>query len=424
MKLLDRVHAVGMRRRLSPLTIECYQRWIYQFLRYCARPSIGPPLCGGGQSPQNGGLMEEPSSGTSGSELMEIVDGLVVEEPTRTGGVALATPGSPRITADSAAEPTLQDGVAGKVSVELSDKASVNASVKASVKIHWRHPRELGAVDVGNFLTHLAVERRLAASTQNQAANAIVFLYRHVLADELPADHLGRFVAERSRRPRRVPTVLSENEVRRLIAEMAPDSVRTLMVRLLYGTGLRVMECCTLRLRDLDFDRQQVIVRGGKGDKDRMVMLPASLREDLQKQMRRVRHRHERDLARGGGCVPVPAVLENKVHYAEMDWRWQFLFPSIVMRVDEKGRGTRWHADPGVLDRFIRNAARAAGIGKRVTCHTFRHSFATHLLEAGYDVRQVQTLLGHANLKTTMLYTHVMNKPAISVVSPLDRVTV
>jgi len=378
MKLLDRMSAVGARRHLSPLTIECYQRWIYQFLRYCADASeaangnsVRPQLCGG-ESCQSR-LMED-----------DISHGLRLDEPSVDGSVD-----------------------------------------NSSLRLHWRHPRELGALEVGNFLTHLAVDRRLSASTQNQACNAIVFLYRHVLADELPADHLGRFVAERSKRPKRVPAVLSENEVRRVIAEMATEgagAVRTLMVRLLYGTGLRVMEACTLRVRDVDFDRQQVIVREGKGDKDRIVMLPASLREDLLKQIRQVRHQHGRDLAKGGGCVPVPAVLERKVPYAEMDWRWQFLFPSILMRRDEKGRGTRWHADPGVLDRFIRNATRAAGISKRVSCHTFRHSFATHLLEAGYDVRQVQTLLGHANLKTTMLYTHVMNKPSISVVSPLDRV--
>jgi len=373
MKMLERVVAVGIRRRLSPLTIECYQRWIYQFLRYFAEDSVSPPLCGG-TSPQGGATPPQ------GGELMEdILEGLELNEPS--GDVP-------------------------------------------SVKLHWRHPRELGAVELANFLTHLAVERRLAASTQNQAVNAIVFLYRHVLADELPADHLGRFVAERSKRPKRVPTVLSESEVSRVIGEMpagGAEGVRTLMVRLLYGTGMRVMECCTLRLRDLDFDRQQIIVRSGKGDRDRVVMLPTSLRVDLLEQVRRVRHRHERDLAKGGGCVPVPAVVENKVPYAEMDWRWQFLFPSMLMRRDEQGRGTRWHADPGVLDKFIRRATRNAGISKRVSAHTFRHSFATHLLEAGYDVRQVQTLLGHGSLKTTMLYTHVMNKPAISVVSPMDR---
>jgi integron integrase len=292
----------------------------------------------------------------------------------------------------------------------------------------WVPPGQLGAGDVERFLTYLVRERRVAASTQNQACNAIVFLYRRVLADELPEDHLGKFAAERSKRPARVPTVLSENEVLRVVEAMAEGSVHRLMVRLLYGTGLRVMECCTLRLRDLDFDRRQIIVREGKGEKDRIVMLPTSLQGELVKQCQKVRYRHEKDVRKGGGFVPVPDVLANKVPYAETDWRWQFLFPSMTMVVDEAGggdgRGYRWHAHPGVLARAVRNAARKAGVSKRVSCHTFRHSFATHLLEAGYDIRQVQTLLGHARLETTMVYTHVVNKPAIGVVSPLDRVAI
>lgn len=328
MKLLDRVKQVGLRRRLSPLTIECYQRWIKEFLQFSR------------------------------------VDGA------------------------------------------------------------WRTPQEMGAAEVEAFLTHLAVRRQLSASTQNQAVNAIVFLYKQVLGDELPEGHLGKFEAERSRRPARVPTVLSDNEVRRIIDEMPETGMRTLMVRLLYGTGLRVMELCTLRLRDLDFERRQILIRGGKGDKDRIVMLPAAISGALVEQARCVRQQHQRDLARGGGRIPLPPNLQHKIPYAEADWRWQFLFPSITMRRDKKGRGVRWHADPGVLDKFIRRATIAAGISKRVTCHTFRHSFATHLLEAGYDIRQVQTLLGHADVKTTMIYTHVMNKPAVAVTSPLDRLAI
>ncbi len=271
------------------------------------------------------------------------------------------------------------------------------------------------------YLTHLARDRRVSASTQNLATCAIVFLYRQVLADELPAGHLGRFEAERSTRPGRVPTVLSAAEVGRLLDAMEPGSVRRLMVQVLYGTGLRLAECCTLRVRDLDFDRVQVVVRAGKGDKDRLVMLPACCREALAGQVRRVRHRHERDAARGGGYVPLPDAVSHKCPYAARDWRWQFMFPSAVMGRDSAGRGVRWHADGSALERAIGQAARRAGLSKRVTAHTFRHSFATHLLEAGYDVRQVQTLLGHASLKTTMIYTHVMNPPALSVTSPLDR---
>jgi integron integrase len=295
---------------------------------------------------------------------------------------------------------------------------------------HWRHPRELGAEHVQAFLTHLAKQRRLAASSQNQATNAIVFLYKQVLADELPEDHLGKFVAERSRRPVHVPTVLSVDQTVAVINAAAEGSVHQLMMRLLYGTGMRVSECCTLRLRDVDFDRGQIIVRSAKGAKDRIVMLPVSLRGELAGQCRKVRSRHERDLKKGGGWVPLnlsesgPAELEHKVPYGERDWRWQFLFPSASLQRDEDGNGYRWHAHPGVLGRAVRNAARRAGVSKRVTPHTFRHSFATHLLEAGYDVRQVQTLLGHERLETTMIYTHVMNKPSIAVTSPLDRLAV
>jgi integron integrase len=375
MKLLDRLAEVAVRLHLSPLTVECYQRWVSEFLAFCATPAqlVFPPA--------------------PAVDEIDIAAGLLLDEPL---------------------EPVAREGSAAE---------PIAPEPPRTCRRVWRHPRELGAEEVGRFLTHLAVDRRLSASSQNQATNAIVFLYKQVLADELPESHLGRFVAQRSKRPKRVPTVLSESEVRTLIEHMPAESVRTLMVRLLYGTGLRVMEACTLRLRDIDFDRQQIVVRSGKGDKDRIVMLPASLRGASAEQSRRVRHRHSRDLAKGGGYVPLPAVLMNKAPYAETDWRWQFLFPSQILRRDEQGRGTRWHADTGVLDRFIRRAVSEAGISKRVSCHTFRHSFATHLLEAGYDVRQVQTLLGHADLKTTMLYTHVMNRPAVAVVSPLDRVS-
>jgi integrase len=183
----------------------------------------------------------------------------------------------------------------------------------------------------------------------------------------------------------------------------------------------RAMECCTLRLRDLDFERGQIIVRGGKGDKDRIVMMPRAACAALVEQCRRVRQRHARDVRIDGGHVPLPDSLKHKAPYAEQDWRWQFLFPSVTLRRDEAGRGFRWHADPSSLDRTIRAATRLAEVPKRVTCHTFRHSFATHVLEGGYDVRQLQTLLGHASLKTTMIYTHVMQRPSVSVRSPLDQ---
>ena len=290
-----------------------------------------------------------------------------------------------------------------------------------TVEGRWRHPRELQAGDVEAFLNHLVRERRVSASTQNQALCAIVFLYRRVLADELGEDHLGKFTAERSHRPVRVPTVLSVEEVRRLLAAMEPGSVRQLMVELMYGTGMRIGECVTLRVRDVDFDRAQIVIRGGKGDKDRAVMLPLRCVDRLTAQVRRVRHLHERDRSRGGGWTPLADAIRNKAPYTAQDWRWQFLFPSALLRRDDEQRGYRWSTDPSALDRAIRRAARQAGLSKRISAHTLRHSFATHLLEAGQDVRQVQSLLGHESLNTTMVYTHVMSRPAVAVMSPLDR---
>jgi integron integrase len=285
----------------------------------------------------------------------------------------------------------------------------------------WRHPATLGTADVEAFLNDLVVRRRLSASAQNQALCALVFLYKHVLDDVIPQDHLGKFLLLRSRRVKRVPTVLSVGEVRRLIEAVDPTHRCRLMLEFMYGTGMRVGEVCSLRVGDIDLGRAQVIVRAAKGDKDRVVMLPAALRERLMVQLDEVGRRWRADVGRGGGYSPVPDAVTHKRPRAGHELPWQFVFPSSVMRRDACGRGTRWHADPSQLDRVIYAAACRAGINKRVTCHALRHSFATHLLEAGYDVRQVQTLLGHGALKTTMIYVHVMNKPAVAVTSPLDR---
>ena len=294
-------------------------------------------------------------------------------------------------------------------------------SFSAARRGEWTPPQRLGTADVEAFLNHLVGERHLSASTQNQALNALVFLYRHVLEDAIARDHLGKFELLRCSRPARLPTVLSADEVTRLLGAIPPQRISRLMAELLYGTGMRVGECCQLRVRDIDLGRAQIIVRSGKGDKDRVVMLPARLRERLGEQVRRVEGLWRRDASRGGGYAPVPDALRHKRPRAGSELPFQFVFPSAVVRRDEGGRGTRWHVCPASLDRVVYAAARRAAIGKRVTCHTFRHSFATHLLEAGYDVRQVQTLLGHASLKTTMVYVHVMNKPAVAVQSPLDR---
>jgi integron integrase len=285
----------------------------------------------------------------------------------------------------------------------------------------WRRPEELGTADVELFLNELVGKRHLSASAQNQALCALVFLYRHVLENVIAQDHLGKFVLLRSTRAKRVPTVLSVDEVMRVIDAVRPDCISRLMIELLYGTGMRVAECCTLRVRDVDLGRAQIIIRAGKGDKDRVVMLPQRLEARLVEQLQRVEQGWRDDVARGGGYAPIPDALLHKRPRAGRELPWQYLFPSTILRRDECGRGTRWHVHPSSLDRVVYASAQRAHLGKRVTCHTFRHSFATHLLESGYDIRQVQTLLGHASLKTTMIYTHVMNRPAVSVTSPLDR---
>ena len=298
--------------------------------------------------------------------------------------------------------------------------------VRRFLKFHrdgtdWRHPRELRGPDVAAFLTHLAADRRLSASSQNQALNAVLFVYRDVLSDELGPEHLGPIHALRSDRPVRVPTVLSQAEVRRLIDAMRPDSMHRVMTELLYGCGLRLGECCTLRVRDLDFDRAQIIVREAKGDKDRLVMLPRTLAPDLRRWVARALERHAKDVAVGGGYAPVSDAVAHKIPSAARDAAWQFVFASRVVRYDAAGRGCRWQTDKAALDRAIRAAARRAGLTKRVSAHAPRHSFATHLLEAGYDIRQAQQLLGHSRVTTTMIYTHIMTRPAVAVASPLDR---
>jgi integron integrase len=263
----------------------------------------------------------------------------------------------------------------------------------------WKHPSELGTADVEAFLNDLVVSRRLAGSTQNQALNALVFLYKRVL-DAIPQDHLGKFLLQRSKRPKKVPTVLSVSEVQRVIQEVPADHMSRLMVELMYGTGMRVSEVCTLRVRDIDLDRAQIIVRAAKGDKDRIVMLPVVLREKLVQRIEEVEKRWRADVERGAGFAPVPISLEHKRPRVGREWPMQFVFSSAVLRRDESGRGCRWHMHPASLDRVVYAASLRTGVRKRVTCHTFRHSFATHLLESGYDIRQVQQLLGHEALKT------------------------
>ena len=279
-----------------------------------------------------------------------------------------------------------------------------------------RHPAEMGAAEVSAFLSWLATDRNVAAATQNQALSALLFLYRVVLGVDLP--WLGDLV--RAQRPVRLPTVLSEGEVRRLLG-CVPEGA-AIMVGLLYGSGLRQIECLSLRVKDIDFAYRQILVRDGKGAKDRATMLPENLVQPLQQHLGRVRLLHGRDLKEGFGEVRLPYALARKYPRAGRAWAWQYVFPSANRSADpDDGVMRRHHVHPDTLSRIVSRAAQRAGIEKRVSCHTLRHSFATHLLERGYDIRTVQELLGHSDVSTTMIYTHVMNKGARAVRSPLDR---
>jgi len=280
-----------------------------------------------------------------------------------------------------------------------------------------RHPKDMGTPEIQAFLTHLAVERKVAASTQNQALSALIFLYRQVLRQELH----GSIDAVRAKRPQRVPTVLTKAEVRQVLGQLS--GMHRMLVELLYGSGIRSLECVRLRVKDLDFSRQELTVRDGKGAKDRRTMLPGSLIGPFQHHLQTVKQMHTTDLAEGNGCVYLPFALAKKYPNAETEWRWQYVFPATRTSIDPRsGIRRRHHLNESVLHRAIKKATDATGITKRVSCHTFRHSFATHLLEAGYDIRTVQELLGHEDVATTMIYTHVLNKGGLAVKSPLDDV--
>ena len=278
-----------------------------------------------------------------------------------------------------------------------------------------RHPREMGAVEVTAFLTDLAVNGKVAASTQNQALSALLFLYREVLNVELP--WMNEVV--RAKRPARLPVVLSRAEVTATLSRM--HGGYALMARLLYGTGMRLMECVRLRVKDVDFDRGEILIRDGKGAKDRVTMLPQSLRAPLQEHLVWRRSLYEDDFAQGQAAVYLPDALAIKYPNAPTEWGWQYVFPSGSYSTDPRsGAIRRHHIDEKLLQRAMKRAVQAAGIAKPATPHTLRHSFATHLLESGYDIRTVQELLGHADVATTMIYTHVLNRGALGVESPLD----
>jgi integron integrase len=278
-----------------------------------------------------------------------------------------------------------------------------------------RHPKDMGKPEVTAFLTHLAAAERVSASTQNQAFNSLLFLYRHVLGKEFGVlDGV-----QRAKRRPRVPVVLSQAEVAQLLAAL-PDKYR-LFFKFLYGTGLRLMEALRLRVKDVDFARNQIIVRGGKGDKDRVTMLPESLKSGLAGQLQRVMMLHEQDLAKGLGTVALPDALKIKYPNAERELGWQWFWPGSTTALDPAdGQRKRYHLHETSIQRVMLEAVRLSRLTKPATCHTLRHSFATHLLENGYDIRTVQNLLGHKDVTTTQIYTHVMQKPGLGIKSPVD----
>jgi integron integrase len=280
-----------------------------------------------------------------------------------------------------------------------------------------RHPSELGADDIQRYLSWLATGARVSASTQNQALNAILFLYRHVL--RVDVDWVEGITP--ARRPPRLPVVLSRAEIRTVLGQLHGTS--WLQASLLYGAGLRVMECCRLRVKDVDFERREIVVRDGKGRKDRATVLPAGSVAAFREQLRRARALHRADLAAGCGAAMMPDAMARKAPHADREWKWQWVFPSRRHHVDPAtGELKRHHRHESALQRDVREAVRASGIAKHATCHTLRHSFATHLLESGTDVRTIQTLLGHKDLSSTMIYTHVLNRGGLGVRSPLDSV--
>ena len=296
-----------------------------------------------------------------------------------------------------------------------TEEAYVNW-IKRYILFHGkRHPVEMGGSEISRFLSHLAVEEKVSASTQNQALSAILFLYR----DLLKRDFGWLDDVERAKKPARLPVVLSKEEAKAILVRL--EGVKWLMANLLYGSGLRLMECIRLRVKDLDFQYNQITIRDAKGQKNRVTMLPDSLKEPLQRHLERVKAIHEQDLKEGFGEVYLPFALERKYSNANTEWGWQYVFPASKRSKDPRtGKERRHHIAETVLQKAVKGALRLTGITKNASCHTFRHSFATHLLEEGYDIRTIQELLGHKDVSTTMIYTHVVKQGGKGVKSPLD----
>jgi integron integrase len=325
----------------------------------------------------------------------------------------------PPTTAAVASSPKLLDRVRWHLRVKHYSIRTEQAYVdwiRRFILFHGkRHPNDMGEREISDFLTHLAVEKRVAASTQNQAFSAVLFLYQRVLERKL--DFIDN--VQRVTRPTRIPVVFTPAEAHAVLARMHGE--HRLMAELLYGAGLRLMECVRLRVKDLDFGYNQITVRDGKGLHQRVTLLPQRLRRSLQLHLAHVRALHQRDLATGGGRVHLPFALERKYRNADRSWPWQYVFPAAKLSKDPRsGELRRHHVSEKNLQNAVKLALRQAQVPKAASCHTFRHSFATHLLENGYDIRTVQELLGHKDVSTTMIYTHVLSKPGLAIRSPLD----
>jgi integron integrase len=315
--------------------------------------------------------------------------------------------------------PKLMDTVKSRMRIRhfsLRTEEAYSSWIRRFILFHGkRHPATMGIREVQTFISHLAVHDQVSASTQNQALQSILFLYRAVLGRDLGSVD----IQIRAVRPKRLPVVYTKSEVQKIIQHL--HGTNRLRVSLMYGTGLRLLECLRLRVKDVDFERGLIVVREGKGDKERVTMLPQSIAEDLQLHLATVKHMHEGDIHDGCGEVALPYALERKYPHAARQWGWQFVFPASHRSVDPAtGKTRRHHVDESSVQRAVKEAIHQSGITKDGSCHSFRHSFATHLLENGYDIRTVQELLGHKDVRTTMVYTHVMNKAGVSVRSPLD----
>jgi integron integrase len=426
-RLLDQLRAV-LRRQVPAADHEDYVRWVVRFMRF--HQLRHPRELTARDRDQFLQFVSKTveGAGAGTAQARAALDLLYRQVLPRTMSLPSNSPGSgggpgttnPPVPAPSP-PPRLLDQLRALLRVRHYSRSTEACYVGWSrryILFHQkRHPREMGTREVEQFLTHLAVQGKVSASTQNQALNALVFLYQQVLHQPL-----GTLDAVRARRSPRLPVVLSRVEVRKVLAQVPGGQWPCrLMCELMYGAGLRVLECCRLRVKDVDVERCQLTVRGGKGDKDRVTVLPRQLMEPLVRQLQRVAEVHAEDLRRGYGWVELPNALERKYPQAAWALGWQYLFPASQFSRDPRGgRMGRHHLHESVLQRAVHQAVKAAGINKPASCHTFRHCFATHLLEMGYDLRTVQKLLGHKDVSTTMIYTHVMEKGVTGVRSPLD----